>query len=49
MNFIGLKDEKEFPPNYINPSMEAGVIVMINPEKPKSYDQKYVEIGRAHV
>ena len=42
MNFIGLKDEKEFPQNYINPSMEAGVIVMINPEKPKSYDQKYV-------
>ena len=42
MNFMPLNDYKEFPPNYINPSMEAGVIVMINPEKPKSYDQKYV-------
>ncbi len=42
MDFIGLKDKKNFAKNYINPLMEAGVIVMINPEKPKSHDQKYV-------
>lgn len=42
MKFVGLKDKKNFAKNYINPLLEAGVIVMTNPEKPRSHAQKYI-------
>ena len=42
MDFVGLKDKKNFVKNYINPMIEQGMIEMTNPDKPTSKFQKYV-------
>ena len=42
MDFVGLKDKKNFVKNYINPMIEQGMIEMTNPDKPTSKLQKYV-------
>lgn len=42
MNYIGLKDKKNFVKNYLKPLIEQGVLVMTNPNNPRSHDQKYV-------
>lgn len=42
MDFVGLKDKKNFVKNYINTMIEQGMIEMTNPDKPTSKFQKYV-------
>lgn len=42
MDFVGLKDKKNFVKNYINPMIEQGMIEMTNPDKLTSKFQKYV-------
>jgi ATP-dependent DNA helicase RecG len=42
MDFVGLKDKKNFVKNYFNPMIEQGMIEITNPDKPTSKFQKYV-------
>ncbi len=44
MQKVGLKSRDTFRKNYIIPALEAGLIGMTNPEKPRSKNQKYFKI-----
>ena len=44
MEKVGLKSRDTFRKNYILPALEAGLIGMTNPEKPRSKNQKYFKI-----
>lgn len=44
MEKVGLKSRDTFRKNYINPALEAGLIGMTEPDKPKSKNQKYFKI-----
>ena len=44
MEKVGLRLRDTFRKNYIIPALEAGLIVMTEPEKPKSKNQKYFKI-----
>ena len=41
MKKLGLKSRNSFRDNYLNPGLEAGLIVMTYPDKPKSKNQEY--------
>lgn len=41
MKIIGLKDRMHFSREYLQPALDAGVIEMTLPDKPKSTKQKY--------
>lgn len=43
MDFLQLSDRKHFARHYLKPLLEAGMIVMTIPDKPKSRNQKYVK------
>ena len=44
MEKVGLKDRDTFRKNYIIPAIEAGLIGMTEPDKPRSKNQKYFKI-----
>lgn len=44
MEKVGLKDRDTFRKNYILPAIEAGIIGMTEPNKPRSKNQKYFKI-----
>ena len=44
MEKVGLKSRETFRKNYIIPALEAGLIAMTEPDKPKSKNQKYFKI-----
>ena len=44
MEQVGLKDRDTFRKNYIIPAIEAGLIGMTEPDKPRSKNQKYFKI-----
>ena len=44
MKKVGLKSRDTFRKNYINPALDAGLIGMTEPDKPKSKNQKYFKI-----
>jgi predicted transcriptional regulator len=41
MRLIDYKNEKSFRDNYIKPLRETGLIVLTNPDKPTSPENKY--------
>ena len=41
MGMMGLKDRENFLDNYLNPSMEAGLVESLYPGQPKHPKQKY--------
>lgn len=44
MNKLGLKSRDNFRNNYLNPALDAGLIQMTEPSKPKSKNQKYFRL-----
>lgn len=44
MKKLNLKSRDNFRKNYLNPALEAGLIEMTNPDKPKSKNQKYFKL-----
>ncbi len=49
MKALKLKDRKNFLKNYLKPALEAGVVGMTVPDKPKSRVQRYflTELGKS--
>ena len=49
MGMMELKDRENFLVNYLNPSMEAGLVEPLYPDQPKHPKQKYqlTEQGKA--
>ena len=46
MERVGLKDRKHFARAYLRPALEAGVIEMTIPDKPRSRSQRYRRTAR---
>lgn len=46
MKHLGLKDRKSFIEGYINPLLSAGNLVMTEPDKPTSGNQRYVTANK---
>ena len=46
MKHLGLKDRKSFIDGYINPLLSAGNLVMTEPDKPTSGNQRYVTANK---
>lgn len=48
---LGLSDRKNFRINYLNPAVEAEVVKLLNPDRPKSSRQRYAltEKGKNHL
>ena len=44
MNKLGLKSRISFRKNYLDPSIENGLIKMTNPDKPTSKNQRYYKV-----
>lgn len=46
---LGLRDREHFRKQYLKPALEAGLISMSNPDKPRAADQKYsmTELGKS--
>ena len=44
MSKLGLKSRDNFRNNYLHPALDAGLIQMTNPNKPKSKNQKYFKL-----
>lgn len=41
-DFLGLSDRKNFRENYLNPAIEAGLVVLVDSNNPTSSKQRYV-------
>lgn len=46
MAVLGLKDRMHFVNSYLRPALEAGVVEMTNPQKPRSSKQRYRLTGK---
>lgn len=46
---LGLRNREHFRRQYLKPALEAWLIVMSNPDKPRAADQKYsiTELGKS--
>lgn len=47
LHMLGLKSKETLRNNYLNPAMEAGLVRMTLPDKPKSKNQRYVRNSNA--
>ena len=44
MEKLGLKSREGFRKNYLNPALKYGLIMMTQPDKPTSKNQKYFKV-----
>ena len=45
LELLGLKNKENLMENYLNPMLEAGMLVMTDPETPTNRNQKYKAVN----